>query len=120
MSFFFKTRNVYDQNNKIHKCFKLLYTKDIRELDDLINILKKNLIYRYEQSDGSKQDQEGELRNKDTDNEALFVKGSFTWVGPDGVTYTINYEAGENGYRPEIEQGPGGSVPADVAASLIG
>lgn len=47
------------------------------------------------------------------------MTGSFSWVGPDGVTYTVNYTAGEEGYKPEIEQGPGGGVPA-VVASLLG
>lgn len=77
-------------------------------------------ICRFEQSDGTKQEQTGELRNAGTDDEYIFVKGSFSWIGPDGVTYTVTYEAGEDGYEPEIGQGPGGAVPPDVAASLIG
>lgn len=48
------------------------------------------------------------------------MTGSFSWVGPDGVTYTVNYTAGEEGYKPEIEQGPGGGVPPAVVASLLG
>ncbi|XP_075971122.1 endocuticle structural protein SgAbd-6-like [Anticarsia gemmatalis] len=79
-----------------------------------------NYRYYYEQTDGTKQEQKGEIRNEGTEDEAIVVKGTFTWVGPDGVTYTVNYDADENGYQPEIEQGPGGGVPPAVVASLLG
>ncbi|CAH2075265.1 unnamed protein product, partial [Iphiclides podalirius] len=73
----------------------------------------------FEQSDGTKQQQQGELVKKGS-NEYLSVKGSFTYIGLDGVTYTVTYTADDNGYRPEIEQGPGGGVPDAVVASMLG
>nr|AAV91347.1 cuticle protein 2 [Lonomia obliqua] len=76
--------------------------------------------YAYEQSDGTRQEQEGFLENEGTKEEYLSVKGSFTWVGPDGVTYTVHYVANKEGYQPEIDQGPGGAVPPAVLASLAG
>lgn len=78
------------------------------------------MYFRYEQSDGTKQEQQGEIINANSENEFLNVRGSFTWIGPDGVTYTVIYVANEDGYKPEIEQGPGGAVPAGVLASLTG
>lgn len=82
-----------------------------------MNITKS---FSLEQSDGTKKEEQGELKNAGTDDEAISVKGSYTWVGPDGVTYTVNYVADENGFQPTIEQGPGGAVPPGVVASLLG
>ncbi|XP_049865999.1 endocuticle structural glycoprotein ABD-5-like [Pectinophora gossypiella] len=76
--------------------------------------------FSYEQSDGHKHQEQGELRNEGREDESLAVKGSYQWVGPDGVTYTVTYIADENGFQPEIEQGPGGAVPGAVVASLLG
>lgn len=77
------------------------------------------VFFSYEQTDGTRADQVGQIRNEGTNEESLAVSGSFQWVGPDGVTYTVTYTADEQGYKPEIEQGPGGAVPAHVA-SLLG
>ncbi|XP_072940652.1 uncharacterized protein [Epargyreus clarus] len=76
--------------------------------------------FAYEQSDGSKRNEAGELRNAGTDDESIAVKGSYTWTGPDGVTYTVTFIADDNGFQPTIEQGPGGAVPPGVIASLVG
>ncbi|CAB3243652.1 unnamed protein product [Arctia plantaginis] len=65
--------------------------------------------FEYEQSDGSKRQEKGELRNAGAENEFVAMSGSYSWVGPDGVTYFVNYIADENGFRPTIEQGPGGT-----------
>ncbi|XP_073951989.1 endocuticle structural glycoprotein SgAbd-5-like [Choristoneura fumiferana] len=76
--------------------------------------------FAYEQSNGQKQQEQGELRNAGAENESIAVKGSYAWVGPDGVTYIVTYVADENGFQPTIEQGPGGAVPGAVVASLLG
>lgn len=73
-----------------------------------------------EQSDGTKKEEQGELKNAGTDDEAISVRGSYAWVGPDGITYTVTYVADENGFQPTIEQGPGGAIPPGVVASLVG
>lgn len=75
---------------------------------------------RWETSDGSKHNEEGELKNQGTENEGISVRGQYTWVGPDQVTYVVTYIADENGFQPTIEQGPGGGVPPAVVASLLG
>lgn len=77
-------------------------------------------VSSFEQSDGTRHEQRGELKNEGRDNEALVVKGQYSWVGPDGVTYIVTYVADEQGFQPQIEQGPGGGVPPAVVASLLG
>uniref|UniRef100_A0A182YCY1 Uncharacterized protein n=2 Tax=Anopheles stephensi TaxID=30069 RepID=A0A182YCY1_ANOST len=54
--------------------------------------------YRFEfaTSDGTSRTEEAELRNAGTDNEALAVRGSYSYTGPDGTVYVINYIADEN------------------------
>ncbi|GBP72128.1 Flexible cuticle protein 12 [Eumeta japonica] len=74
----------------------------------------------YETSNGNKHEEQGQLVNVGTDNESISVRGSYAWVGPDGVTYVVTYVADENGFQPTIEQGPGGGVPPAVVASLLG
>ncbi|KAJ0179913.1 hypothetical protein K1T71_004504 [Dendrolimus kikuchii] len=72
--------------------------------------------YRYEfkQTDGTEQEQSGVIKNEGSKDESLAVRGSFSWVGPDGVKYTVTYVADEGGYQPEIEQGPGGGVRLEI------
>ncbi|XP_063361614.1 flexible cuticle protein 12-like [Cydia amplana] len=74
--------------------------------------------YAVEQSDGYRNEAQGTLV-KAGEELVLAVKGVFSFV-IDGVTYTVNYTADENGYQPTIEQGPGGAVPPGVVASLLG
>ncbi|XP_068630661.1 endocuticle structural protein SgAbd-6-like [Battus philenor] len=75
--------------------------------------------YSFEQLDGTKQEQQGGIIS-DGAGGHLFVKGIFSYIGRDGVRYTTKYNADDNGYQPIIEQGPGGSVPDAVVASMLG
>ncbi|CAB3221305.1 unnamed protein product [Arctia plantaginis] len=79
-----------------------------------------NYRFAFEQSDGTKHEQQGQIINEGSEDESIAVKGSYSWVGPDGVTYVVNYTADDEGFHPEIEQGPGGGIPAGVVASLLG
>ena len=56
--------------------------------------------YNYELSDGQKKEESAELRNAGTDDEALVVRGSFSWVDANGQLHTIEYTADENGFHP--------------------
>ncbi|XP_015438765.1 PREDICTED: flexible cuticle protein 12-like [Dufourea novaeangliae] len=63
--------------------------------------------YGYELSNGQSHQETAEVINQGTENEALAVRGSFTWVDPQtNVRYTVNYVADENGFHPEGEHIP--------------
>ncbi|XP_004524507.1 endocuticle structural protein SgAbd-6 [Ceratitis capitata] len=57
--------------------------------------------FSYKLSDGTTRTEEAVLNNAGTENESLSVRGSVSWVAPDGQTYTINFVADENGFQPE-------------------
>ncbi|XP_049822114.1 flexible cuticle protein 12-like [Aethina tumida] len=57
--------------------------------------------YAYETSNGISGQEQGTLNNAGSENEAIAVRGSYSFTGPDGVTYTITYVADENGFQPE-------------------
>ncbi|XP_005190116.1 larval cuticle protein 65Ag1-like [Musca domestica] len=98
---------------KFFVVFALLFAvaaalQDIRPRKPLVEILNlesdvgpEGFNYAYATSDGTEGEASGQLKNVGTDEEALAVKGSFTYVGDDGVTYTVNYVADENGFQPE-------------------
>ncbi|KNC33943.1 Larval cuticle protein 8 [Lucilia cuprina] len=58
--------------------------------------------YAYATSDGVEAEAQGQLKNVGTDEEAIVVKGSFSFVADDGQTYTVNYVADENGFQPQV------------------
>lgn len=60
----------------------------------------------YETSDGVSRSEQAELKNVGTEEEAISVRGTVTWVAADGQTYTLNYVADENGFQPEGEHLP--------------
>ena len=62
--------------------------------------------YSFEQSDGQKREEQAELKNAGTENEAISVRGSFSFVGDDGQTYTVTYIADENGFQPSAAHLP--------------
>uniref|UniRef100_A0A182PI48 Uncharacterized protein n=1 Tax=Anopheles epiroticus TaxID=199890 RepID=A0A182PI48_9DIPT len=70
--------------------------------------------FTYELSDGQIRSEVGTYRDvKDAegkDVKALFVQGSYSFVGPDGQTYWVNYTADENGYHPKVGTGPTGGI----------
>ncbi|XP_053696314.1 endocuticle structural glycoprotein ABD-5-like [Sabethes cyaneus] len=70
--------------------------------------------FTYELSDGQIRSEVGTYRDsKDAegkDIKVLFVQGSYSFVGPDGKTYWVNYTADENGYHPKVGTGPTGGI----------
>ncbi|KAH8314831.1 hypothetical protein KR074_000829, partial [Drosophila pseudoananassae] len=61
----------------------------------------ENYLYALETSDGVSKQEEGHLENVGTKNEAIVVRGSYSFVAKDGQTYTVNYIADENGFQPQ-------------------
>ncbi|XP_059060092.1 endocuticle structural glycoprotein SgAbd-5-like [Achroia grisella] len=78
-----------------------------------------NFRYFFEQTDGTRHEQIGELRNAGTENAYVVLRGFYSYVAPDGVLRVVKYVADENGYQPEEGEGPG-ALPPSAAASLLG
>lgn len=58
--------------------------------------------FSYQTGDGISAQANGFQRNLGVkDAESQVVQGSYSYTGPDGVVYTVNYIADENGYRAE-------------------
>ncbi|EDW17489.1 endocuticle structural protein SgAbd-6 [Drosophila mojavensis] len=70
------------------------------------NIGTDGYNFGYETSDGVTRQEQAELKNAGTEQEALSVRGSVSWVAPDGQTYTLNYIADENGFQPQGDHLP--------------
>ncbi|XP_014485722.1 PREDICTED: endocuticle structural protein SgAbd-6-like [Dinoponera quadriceps] len=70
--------------------------------EEVNNIGVGGYRFSYEQSDGQKREETAELKNEGTDNEAMSVVGSFSFIAPDGHTYRVDYTADETGFHPSI------------------
>ncbi|XP_022218626.1 larval cuticle protein 65Ag1-like [Drosophila obscura] len=81
----------------------------IVRLDSDVGVEKFN--YALETSDGTKKQEDGQLKNIGTEQEAIVVHGSYSFVADDGVTYTVTYVADENGFQPS-----GAHLPVAPAA----
>ncbi|XP_051173715.1 flexible cuticle protein 12-like [Leptopilina boulardi] len=58
--------------------------------------------YSYEQSDGQKKEETGELQNQGTEQETIVVRGFFSFMGADGKTYKVEYTADADGFHPVV------------------
>lgn len=85
---------------------KILNTGSNLRLNFLGYRSNKIIIFSYETSNGILAEEVGHLNNLGSENEALSVSGSFKYVAPDGVTYSISYIADENGFQPQGEHLP--------------
>lgn len=75
--------------------------------------------YNYETGNGIQAQEEGHLNNVGTDNEALEVRGSFSYTDADGNTHQISYVANENGFQPEGAHLPTAPpVPPEILKAL--
>ncbi|XP_055912209.1 larval cuticle protein 65Ag1-like [Eupeodes corollae] len=70
------------------------------------NVGAEGYDFAVETSDGKAHSEQGQLKNIGTEAEALSVKGSFSYIGDDGITYTVNYIADENGFQPSAAHLP--------------
>lgn len=72
---------------------------------------------RYELSNGQIHSEAGALAEIGEEKvQVIVVSGSYSFVGPDGITYWVNYTADENGFHPVVGQGPGGIKGGDTAS----
>jgi Insect cuticle protein len=57
--------------------------------------------FAYETSDGVARQESAVVNNLGSENEAIAVRGSYSWTAPDGQVYTVTYIADENGFQPQ-------------------
>ncbi|KAJ3654399.1 hypothetical protein Zmor_013589 [Zophobas morio] len=74
----------------------------------------------YETGNGISASEEGTVKNANNpETAAAEVTGSFKYTGDDGVVYTIEYVANENGFQPRGAHIPvAPEIPAAIARSL--
>ncbi|KAJ8727293.1 hypothetical protein PYW07_001412 [Mythimna separata] len=65
------------------------------------NIGVNGYNYAVETSDGKKADEQAVLTNVGTEDEAISVRGSYSYTGPDGVVYAVTYVSGVEGFQPQ-------------------
>ncbi|CAH1368729.1 unnamed protein product, partial [Tenebrio molitor] len=59
--------------------------------------------FSYETSDPISRSEAGELKNAGSEQEAVIVRGEYTYKLPDGKTHTVTFIADENGYQPHTQ-----------------
>ncbi|KAG4077567.1 hypothetical protein HA402_002994 [Bradysia odoriphaga] len=64
------------------------------------NVGLEGFKYGFETSDGIARDEQGELVDVGTEDEAIEVRGQFSYTGPDNVVYLVTYTAGKQGFVP--------------------
>jgi len=57
--------------------------------------------WSYESGNGIKAEEEGQLENAGSENEAIKAKGGFSYTSDDGQPISLTYVADGNGFQPE-------------------
>ncbi|ALC43601.1 Lcp65Aa [Drosophila busckii] len=70
-------------------------------VEQTVDVLPDGYKLSLETSDGTKRKEHATLKNAGTEDEAIAVQGSYSYVGDDGVTYSVSFTADENGYQPQ-------------------
>lgn len=75
--------------------------------------------FSYETENGIKAQEQGEIKNKGSENEIASVSGSYSYTAPDGQVITITYIADENGFQPQGDHLPTPPpIPEAIAKAL--
>ncbi|XP_034483521.1 larval cuticle protein 65Ag1-like [Drosophila innubila] len=81
--------------------FAVALAEDVLIVKNEFHVGAEGYKYAWETSDGQSAQEQAELKNLGTEQEAISAKGSYSFVGDDGLTYTVNYIADENGFQPQ-------------------
>lgn len=75
--------------------------------------------FSYETENGIKAQEQGEVKNKGSENEIQTVSGSYSYTAPDGQVITVTYIADENGFQPSGDHLPTPPpIPEAIAKAL--
>lgn len=80
---------------------------------------KKEFDYSFEAENGIKQEASGTMRLVD-DSEVAVMRGSYEYIGADGLTYQVDWYADETGFHPTAPHLPQSVKPnhPEVAAAV--
>ncbi|KAJ8955042.1 hypothetical protein NQ318_000474 [Aromia moschata] len=74
--------------------------------------------FDFETENHITQQETGQVRNA-PEGEAVAAQGAYSYAGPDGQIYTVNYVADENGFQPQGAHLPTAPpVPAEILKAL--
>ncbi|CAG9769055.1 unnamed protein product [Ceutorhynchus assimilis] len=94
-----------------HSQAQIVYQSEEHGLDG-------NFEWSYKSSDGSSQQQSGNLKHVGQET-AEVIQGSASWVDPEGNQHQLNYVADENGYHPQSADLPAApEIPAAILRAL--
>ncbi|XP_017010504.2 larval cuticle protein 65Ag1-like [Drosophila takahashii] len=80
-------------------------SSEVQILKQASDVSESGFNYNWETSDGQAAQAAGQLKNIGKE-QAIAVKGFFSFVGDDGLTYKVNYIADENGFQPQASHLP--------------
>ena len=70
------------------------------------SLLTGNLSPSFETDNGIAASESGKPVAGYGDDSSYEVQGQYSYVGPDGVTYTVHYRADENGFQAQADHLP--------------
>ncbi|KAI5631564.1 insect cuticle protein domain-containing protein [Phthorimaea operculella] len=73
--------------------------------------------FEFETSDGTVRQEQGEYKN-DTEQQGLLVRGSYSYLAPDGQHISVSFVADKNGYQPTEHNDTQNQPSASPAQSL--
>ncbi|XP_014208513.1 endocuticle structural glycoprotein SgAbd-8-like [Copidosoma floridanum] len=75
--------------------------------------------YSFETGNGIKVEEQGHVKDLGGEHEAMQVKGSYSYIAPDGTPIKVSYTADENGFHPESDAIPvGPAIPKEIQRAL--
>lgn len=68
--------------------------------------MKLTFHFSFETGNGIQAEEQGQLKDAGSENEAIQVQGSAKWTADDGTPIALSYIADENGFQPQGDHLP--------------